>query len=389
MGIRWNTDEGENTVVDKQMIEELCQQERKFVPWTERIDPHEKILLYGPGQFSEKILSLLQSENYPVIGYMGRNAKQHPMVRGLPCWLPEEIPAEQRKEYLVVLSTFWGKYPHDPIIQSLREVGFCRFFDGGKICALNAFREPLSEKPPVDQVWEAFSLLQDELSREIFYRNLRAHIKDEYDDALCQEDLIQYFRPGLKLNKGFSRLVDCGAYIGDSLESALQCGELDEYYGFEPDSKNFQELSATVDKFKEHIGKAILFPCACGGKNELLSFVAQGTSSSYLAQYYDKHQVESVTIQAVKLDDIFKKVSAPPTMIKMDIESAEPDALMGAKGLIQTYQPDLTICVYHKIPHLWEIPLMIHAMVPEYQFYLRCHDQYTLETVLYATVPND
>jgi hypothetical protein len=89
-------------------------------------------------------------------------------------------------------------------------------------------------------------------------------------------------------------------------------------------------------------------------------------------------------VQTVRLDDVLRKVS--PTMIKMDIEGAELDALAGAERIIQEHQPDLAICAYHKLSHLWEIPLLIHAMVPQYRLYMRGHYQMGQETVLYATV---
>lgn len=86
----------------------------------------------------------------------------------------------------------------------------------------------------------------------------------------------------------------------------------------------------------------------------------------------------------VSLDDVL--ITKDITMIKMDIEGAEIDALNGAKNTIQSLKPDLAICVYHKISDIWEIPLMLHKWVPEYKFYLRCHAGSTMETVLYATI---
>ncbi len=92
----------------------------------------------------------------------------------------------------------------------------------------------------------------------------------------------------------------------------------------------------------------------------------------------------TATVQMVCLDDVLKMVS--PTMIKMDIEGAELDALRGAKRIIQEQTPDLAVCVYHKMSHLWEIVLYLYELVPQYRFYLRSHYGFTMETVLYATL---
>ena len=74
------------------------------------------------------------------------------------------------------------------------------------------------------------------------------------------------------------------------------------------------------------------------------------------------------------------------SFIKMDIEGAERGALRGAEQLIRRYRPDLAICVYHSISDLFEIPLYIHSIVPEYRLYLRHHTPVFCETVCYAVI---
>jgi len=70
----------------------------------------------------------------------------------------------------------------------------------------------------------------------------------------------------------------------------------------------------------------------------------------------------------------------------MDIEGAEPEALVGAKNMICKYLPDLAICVYHSPNHLWEVPLYLNDLNIGYKFYLRNYTGFSIETVLYATV---
>jgi len=74
----------------------------------------------------------------------------------------------------------------------------------------------------------------------------------------------------------------------------------------------------------------------------------------------------------------------PVTYIKMDIEGAELNALKGAANTIKKNKPRLAICVYHKPEDILEIPVFLSELVPSYQFYLRHHSQYYIETVLYA-----
>ena len=71
--------------------------------------------------------------------------------------------------------------------------------------------------------------------------------------------------------------------------------------------------------------------------------------------------------------------------IKMDIEGAEKEALMGSKLLIMKYHPTLAICVYHKIEDMYEVWKIIESIAPGvYKFYLRQYRFGDSETVLYA-----
>ena len=83
-----------------------------------------------------------------------------------------------------------------------------------------------------------------------------------------------------------------------------------------------------------------------------------------------------------KLDDcLFDEII---TFIKMDIEGAEKKALEGAKNIIEKHQPKMAICIYHEPEHIWEIPLYIKKLVPDYKIYIRHYQMDEYETVCYA-----
>lgn len=92
------------------------------------------------------------------------------------------------------------------------------------------------------------------------------------------------------------------------------------------------------------------------------------------------------TVNCIRLDDWFKENNVEPTFIKMDIEGAEVGALKGAAEAIKRLKPKLAICLYHKLTDMWEVPLLIKSMVPEYKLYCRKH-HIRNEFVLYAAVP--
>ena len=71
--------------------------------------------------------------------------------------------------------------------------------------------------------------------------------------------------------------------------------------------------------------------------------------------------------------------------IKMDIEGAETDALIGAFHVIQQYHPTLAISIYHKPEHFSQIPIMIKSFEPSYKLYMRHYRACSIsETICYG-----
>lgn len=169
--------------------------------------------------------------------------------------------------------------------------------------------------------------------------------------------------------------VDCGAYTGDSvLDFVTFTGrQYEKIHAFEPDPRTFAKLSATVD----------------GLPNVETHNVATGNQNGSI-MFSDGHDVGSfiskegkIRVPVVRLDDCLQDV---PTLVKMDIEGAELDALRGMSRILREHRPKLAICVYHKVEDLYEIPKYLKETVPEYRLKLRQHDAGFWETVLYAEV---
>lgn len=57
---------------------------------------------------------------------------------------------------------------------------------------------------------------------------------------------------------------------------------------------------------------------------------------------------------------------------------------MGARNTLLNYKPKLAISLYHKNEDLYEIPLWLNLLVPEYKFYLRHYSNKRWDLVLYC-----
>ena len=89
-------------------------------------------------------------------------------------------------------------------------------------------------------------------------------------------------------------------------------------------------------------------------------------------------------VDGMPLDSIIKENKA---FIKMDIEGAEKEAILGAKRLIKNGSL-LALSAYHKAEDIRELPETIIDINPDYNFYLRHYTDTVFETVLYAVPQN-
>jgi FkbM family methyltransferase len=237
-----------------------------------------------------------------------------------------------------------------------------------------------------DAVFQAFDLLEDEKSREIFVNVICNRIAPQFSTMtyaqMCQKP--QYFPQDVWELTDHECVVDGGAYTGDTLESFLEIckGHFDTYHAFEMDEENCGKLKQVCARLDEHTREKIhchqkgLWNC-----HQMLSYGRNSSDDSY--SLYNSE--DTAGVETVRLDEYLGKERI--TLIKMDIEGSEWNALNGGAGIIAEQKPKMAICVYHRLEDIWKIPLYLKSLVPEYKIAIRHHAEYWVsETVCYAYV---
>lgn len=189
--------------------------------------------------------------------------------------------------------------------------------------------------------------------------------------------LEEFWRPA---KDGKEVFIDGGGYTGDTIEEFIKWtkGNYQRVYSFEPQKDKNQIIRDSLWKWGE--GKVRLYEYGLWSCRTSLSF--QNGDNMYSGKIVDQEK-EGCVIETVALDEL---IDERVTFLKMDIEGAEAEAIKGAKNIIQKDKPKLAICIYHKPNDLWEIPLMIHELVPEYKMYIRHMGIRCYGTILYATL---
>jgi FkbM family methyltransferase len=169
--------------------------------------------------------------------------------------------------------------------------------------------------------------------------------------------------------------VDGGAFDGDTLRSVFSSQyPVEAAAVFEPDPDNLNELIKYLSSVSSY--QIYLWPCAIYSSTQQLYFSSNIGEGSHLLSS------GNISIQATALDDVLRPFK--PNLIKLDIEGAEVDGLMGAKRIIRENRPGLAICTYHRPEHMWQIPSLINSWDLGYKFYMRMHKHNGFELVMYA-----
>lgn len=236
---------------------------------------------------------------------------------------------------------------------------------------------------------ETENMLCDEKSIRLYETlwklRLQTSVKD-YDSSILDPYYIasQYIVKDIIDYDRIRTYLDAGAYTGDSLDEFIALRKDAEVYCFEMDVKIFQRLKEHVEKaYPDSQDRIHLYPLGVSDKSENGMYFSDETGGSMRIEGYTNGTQEvgnMATFVALDDMDFQQKID----FIKMDIEGAEEDALLGAKELIRRDHPVLGISMYHSNTQFLHIPKMIKELDSHYQIYIR-HHKYTLDdTVCYA-----
>ena len=142
----------------------------------------------------------------------------------------------------------------------------------------------------------------------------------------------------------------------------------------------FEANPYCVDRCKEyyttHLHDSVIIEKALWNEKALLKF-SGGYSGA--ARVSDSG---GVSVEADTMDSVLSGQRV--TLIKMDIEGAEYNALRGAEKTIKQNHPRMAISIYHRPCDIVEIPYLIMKFDDTYRFALRHYRSIGDETVLYA-----
>lgn len=332
------------------------------------------VVLYGMGDGADKVIAAFERYGIEISAVMASDG----FVRGQTFHgFRVRTLAEVEKEFgdFAVALCFASQLPevmsaiktvaarHRTLVPSVPVFGD-KLFDGefinGNIDSMNA----------------AYALMADDLSRRVYENVLKFYHTGELSllDAITTDKSEAFSLLGLGGNEVY---VDLGAYNGDTIREMLEFthGRYAAIYALEPDKKNFKKLA----KFVDGMPHVYAYNAAAWSTDTELPFAAKAGRQSAISA------AAETTVEARSVDSILGK--RPATIIKMDVEGFEREAIWGASQNIARNSPKMMVSLYHRNEDIFELPLLLKTINPNYKLYIR-HQLYipAWETNLYAVL---
>lgn len=354
-------------------------------------EPSKPVVLLGAGEVGRGALNVLRREKIEVLAFADSNpAKWGGTVEGLPIVSPAAAAAKHGAS-----AVFLVTYKCDAATYE-KEARRLEGFGAETVVPISVPMRRWPEiagwpsEPPswyadrASRVLAAYDLLSDDESRRHFLGHFRWRILRDWAALPSGEQADQYFRDEIVKLRDDEVFVDGGSFDGDSIRAFLwhRCERFGAVHAWEPDPRSYEALVAFVKKLPTEIGSKIkTLPYAVSDRDGEARFTALGSHSSFMGG-----AEATVVVKTAAIDEVTKGERI--SFLKLDLEGGEAPAIKGAEKSIRTHRPIIALAVYHRPHDLFELPLRLRELCDRYRFYLRAHNSYGLDVVLYA-VPEE
>lgn len=335
--------------------------------WERLKECKKPIVLYGMGNGADKILDWCEANSVEVAGVFASDEfVRGQSFRGFTVERYDALKARLGEELLVVIA-----------FASERAEVLERFAELAAEQEVLAPHLPLfDEEETVSMAWltkyeqelqEVYELLADEQSRLVFSATLNYKLSGKIEYLFeCTTHRVDDIRT-LLVPTADEVYMDLGAYNGDTIKElgGLTDWRWREVIAVEPDRRSCRKLRALAEELVQRGLSVEVHEAGIWSEAGELGFSdSGGRQSTFIGG--EKKSVPVTTIDAVA-------AGRSVTLIKMDVEGAEMQAIAGGRQTLEKFAPKLFVAAYHYDVDLFRLPLLLKELVPQYKIYLRKH----------------
>ncbi|MBP7476921.1 MAG: FkbM family methyltransferase [Chitinophagales bacterium] len=363
-------------------------------------DGAKQIILFGSGDLGRRTLKGARELGVDIVCFCDNNEKiWGNEVDGLKILSP--IDALNQYPKAVIVLTIWSAYVGHPLVEIQNQINairpckvisFLHFYWKYPSTFLPYWRCELPHKTleQFELVGAAASLWSDEQSLNEYVGQVIWRITGDSSKLTTPVKDDQYFPEDIFGLVDDEVFIDIGAFDGDTLKvfQSKSKNQFKAYFAYEPDPFGCVKLQEYANQLEDSLkSKISIAPIGVGSHPEKIQIQTPGVYFKILypeeTSAIAKTAVsEYASVDSMPLDITLK--DAAPTYIKMDVEGFEPNIIFGARETIATHQPIVAISIYHQFDHLWRLPLAVHAIFKDYNFYLRPHFHAGWELICYC-----
>jgi FkbM family methyltransferase len=180
-----------------------------------------------------------------------------------------------------------------------------------------------------------------------------------------QVDRKVYDHPGTRLRKG-DIVIDAGAHVGLFTRVALRAGAR-MVIAIEPQESNIGALRRNFEPEIRSGQVRIVTEGLWDRKDTLRLRLAENSNDAHSLVFNDG-RTRFQEIRVDTLDSVCASLKLPRVdFVKMDIEGAEPNALKGARQVLNRWRPRLAISAYHVAGDAAKIAALVWEVRPDYR----------------------
>jgi FkbM family methyltransferase len=182
---------------------------------------------------------------------------------------------------------------------------------------------------------------------------------------LAEQELDIYGTSGVQPVRPGDVVLDCGANIGVFTRKVLDRGA-GKVIAIEPAPEN---LECFRRNFKKEIaaGKVVVYPTGVWDKDDVLEMNIDPTNTAADSFVIHREGSHKLRLPLTTIDKLVAELALPRVdYIKMDIEGAEPNALMGARETLAKWKPRMSLAAYHQQDHPVRIPAIVLGIRNDY-----------------------
>jgi FkbM family methyltransferase len=341
------------------------------------------IHIFGAGGFARNVASAARSLGIKVHAFLVSNDPTKKNQDGIPVRRVERSALDSGPTWVGV----FNREAHSDY--SALRVHLEGIFDGAQLVWPQVFYawlkeslgwrfwlNPLEDYAGLDEeICCARNFLEDDESREAFnlLLNFRRMNPEKWRSPSPSADQ-QYMPPWLRARLSSPlRIVDAGAYHGETLRELSALAPVEQAWTFEPDPANYATL---VRNMSDWPGALTNVPAGLSDRSGTEGFsCGNGEGSSFASG-------GTTSVPIVTLDECLH--GAGINFLKLDVEGNELAALHGARATLQQHRPKLAVAGYHRWDDLWRIPIFIAGLGLDYRLRLGLHGYNSFDCVFYA-----